>query len=57
MEIRNSKREIRNKLEGQILKTLNDARFESFAIWSFGIVSDFEFRYSDLAATEGCLGV
>ena len=31
--------------------------FHSFGFWSFGLVSNFGFRYSDLVAAEGCLGV
>ncbi len=28
----------------------------SFGVWSFGSLSDFGFRYSDLVAAEGRLG-
>jgi hypothetical protein len=52
-QIRNSKSEIRNKLEIRNLKLETGTQVSNFGFRTFGFVSDFDIRISDLASALG----
>jgi UDP-N-acetylglucosamine--N-acetylmuramyl-(pentapeptide) pyrophosphoryl-undecaprenol N-acetylglucosamine transferase len=53
-EIRNSKSEIRNKFKTQNSNDQNFLSVLSFGFWSFGFVSNFDIRISNLLFSEVC---